>query len=293
MDSLDRPVRYFLKIAELSSLSRAAEDLGLSQSGLSRTLASLESYLGKPLFLRTGRGMELTEAGRKLAEVAAPAYTMVDDMLVQLRDREGLTQGSLSIAIIHTVSYYFASSLLSRFVGKHSQVNLNVLARSSPEVVELVERGKADIGLVYDSAVASDKLESTPLFMDEMCLIAREQDLPDRVPVDLASSSLMLVGFPEPYALRRMLKSAGLDERVVVVAETVDAMLQLSATGIGACVLPTNIPTSLLRDYGLVKTPLQAPGLQRLVVAIVRRDVGADSLARQLLSMARTISTMA
>ncbi|MBV2179648.1 MAG: LysR family transcriptional regulator [Castellaniella sp.] len=291
MDCLDRPVRYFLKIAELSSLSRAAEDLGLSQSGLSRTLASLESHLGKPLFLRTGRGMEITEAGRKLAEAAAPAYTMIDDMLAQLRDREGLTQGNLSIAIIHTVSYYFASALLSRFVGKHSQVNLTVLARSSPEVVELVEKGKADIGLVYDSAVASDRLESTPLFMDEMCLIARAQDLPDGVPVDLARSPLTLVGFPEPYALRRMLKSAGLDERVVVVAETVDAMLQLSATGIGACVLPANIPTPLLRDYGLVKAPLQAPGLQRLVVAIVRQDIGTGSLARQLLSMAQTIST--
>ncbi|CDM25853.1 LysR family transcriptional regulator [Castellaniella defragrans] len=293
MDCLDRPIRYFLKIAELSSLSRAAEDLGLSQSGLSRKLASLEAHLGKPLFLRTGRGMELTEAGRKLAEAALPAYTAIDDMLVQLRDREGLTQGNLSIAIIHTVGYYFVSDLLSRFVGKHSQVNLTVLARSSPEVVELVEKGKADIGLVYDSAVASDRLESTPLLMDEMCLIARAQDLPDQVSVDLARSSLMLVGFPENYALRRMLKSAGLDERVTVVAETVDAMLQLSATGIGACVLPANIPAPLLRDYGLVKVPLQAPGLQRLVVAIVRHDIAAGSLARQLLNMAKAISTMA
>lgn len=290
MESLDRSIRYFLKIAELSSLSRAADDLGLSQSGLSRTLASLELYLGKPLFLRTGRGMELTAAGSKLVDAVAPAYAKIDDMLIQLRDREGLTQGSLSIAIIHTVSYYFASDLLSRFVSKHKQVNLNVMARSSPEVVDLVEKGKADIGFVYDSAVATDALESCPLFVDEMCLIGRLCDMPDRMPVDLAHTDLPLVGFPESYALRRMLRSAGLDERVVVVAETVDAMLQLSGAGIGACVLPAKIPETLLRDYGLVKIPLSAPGLQRLVVAIVRRDAAESSLARQLLTMARTIS---
>ncbi|WP_417251892.1 LysR family transcriptional regulator [Castellaniella sp.] len=293
MENQDRLIRYFLKIAELSSLSRAAEELGLSQSGLSRTLAALEGHLGKPLFLRTGRGVELTDVGHKLADSAAPAYAQIDEALAQLRDKEGLTQGDLGIAIIHTVSYYFASDLLSRFVSKHSQVNLNVMARSSPEVIDLVEKGKADIGLVYDSAVASDILESSPLFMDEMCLIARPDDLPHQEPVDLAKSSLPLVGFPEPYALRRMLKSAGLDDRVVAVAETVDAMLQLSAAGIGACVLPAKIPTPLLRDYGLVKVTLQPPGLQRLVVVIVRRDIRSGSLARQLLDMAQTISRTA
>jgi len=288
MDSLDRQIRYFLKIAELSSLSKAAEELDLSQSGLSRHLAALEASLGKPLFARTGRGVAMTEAGQKLAHACAPAYARIDAAVDELRDKEGVTQGSLRIAIIHTVSYYFVSDLLARFLSKYKQVNLSVMARSSPDVVELVEKGKADIGFVYDSAVASDALESAPLFVDEMCLIARRQDLPDAGPVDLLATDIPLVGFPEPYALRRMLKSAGLDDRVVVVAETIDAMLKLSSTGIGACVLPKQIPTPLLADYGLVKAPLRQPGLQRRVVAIVRHDTATESLARQLLAMART-----
>jgi DNA-binding transcriptional LysR family regulator len=287
MDGLDRQVRYFLKIAELSSLSRAAEELDLSQSGLSRHLAALEAHLGKPLFLRTGRGVTITEAGQKLVHAAGPAYARIDAILNELREKEGITQGSLRIAMIHTVSYYFVSDLLARFVSKYEQVNLSVMARSSPEVVDLVEKGRADIGFVYDSAVASDALESTPLFVDEMCLIARRHDLPDDGPIDLLAANIPLVGFPEHYALRRMLKSAGLDGRVVVVAETVDAMLKLSSTGIGACVLPGQIPSPLLLDYGLVKFRLQPPGLQRRVVAIVRHDTPAGSLARQLLAMTR------
>ena len=68
MDSLDRQLRYFLKIASLKSLSRAAEALDQTQPGLSRQLATLESCLGQPLFVRNGRGVELTEAGRGLKE---------------------------------------------------------------------------------------------------------------------------------------------------------------------------------------------------------------------------------
>ena len=72
MDTVDRQVRYFLKVAELKSLSKAAEALDLTQSGLSRQVASLEAYLGKPLFVRTGRGIELTEAGR--CQLASPSH---------------------------------------------------------------------------------------------------------------------------------------------------------------------------------------------------------------------------
>lgn len=285
MDSLDRQLRYFLKIAELSSLSRAADTLDVSQPGLSRNLAALERHLGTPLFLRTGRGVELTHAGRKLTQAASSAYAQIDAAIAELSDEKGETHGSLRIAAVHTVNYYLTSELLTRFVSKHRRVNLSVLARSSPGVVHLVEQGQADIGFVYASAVTSEAVEETPLFVDEMCLIARVHDFADGESVDLAQSNISLIGFPKSYALRRMLKSAGLDNRVVAEAETIDAMLRLCSTGIGACILPAQIPTALLADYGLVKIPLQPPGLRRRVVAIVRHDVIPDSLARQLLAM--------
>lgn len=285
MDSIDKKLRYFLKIAELASLSRTAEELDMSQPALSRNLSALEEYVGCALFLRTGRGVELTHAGHSLIQVVRPAYQQIDAVLDELRDGEGLVEGSLTIAAIHTVNYHYATDLLARFVSKYQQVNLSILARSSPEVVYLVEKGKADIGFVYASAVTSRALESTPLFVDEMCLIAGGNSFADDIAVDLAQTDIPLVGFPRPYALRRMLKSAGLDHRVVAEAETINAMLRLCSMGIGGCILPTEIPSSLLTEYGLKKLQLQPPGLHRRVVAIVRHDARPDSLARQLLAM--------
>ncbi|WP_445658743.1 LysR family transcriptional regulator [Achromobacter sp. NCFB-sbj8-Ac1-l] len=286
---MDRQLRYFLRIAELKSLSRAAEDLDQTQSGLSRQLAALEAHVGKPLFVRTGRGVELTEAGTRLLDGIVPAYRSIDQTLEAVRQREGVTQGSVRLATVHTLSYYFMAEVVAQFVSSREHVNLSVMGRSSPEVVALVESGKADIGFVYDAAVASDALASTPLFDDDMCLIVRRGvDVADSV--DLGAMALRLVGFPPHYALRKMIHSAGLQPEFVAEAETIDAMLKLVSSGVGACILPSRIPEKLLADYELRKVAIASPVLRRRVVAITLAQREPLPLVGELLGCARRIA---
>jgi LysR family transcriptional activator of glutamate synthase operon len=145
MDSFDRQIRYFLKIAEVRSLSRAAEDLDCTQPGLSRQLAALEAHLGRALFSRTGRGMDLTDAGRQLLEAVGPAFASIDGALRALRAQDEL-RGALRLASVHTLSYYFIGEVMAKFSQQYGMVSLSVMGRSSPDVVELVESGKADVG---------------------------------------------------------------------------------------------------------------------------------------------------
>ena len=235
-------MRYFICIAELGSLSRAADALDQTQSGLSRQLAALEARIGQPLFLRTGRGVELTEAGKLLYDATQPAYRGIDLAVERMR-HQGVTQGTLRLAAVHTLSYYYTADLVAGFVSAHPSVNLSIMGRSSPEVVALVESGKADLGLVYDSAVDSGTLESCPLFDDDMALIVRH-DSSLSGPQDLAALSLRLVGFPPHYALRRMIQSAGLQPDFAAEAETIDAMLRLVSSGVGDCICPPAFRTS-------------------------------------------------
>ena len=284
MDTPDRQLRYFVRIAELKSLSRAAEDLDQTQSGLSRQLAALEAHVGKPLFVRTGRGVELTEAGTRLLDGILPAYRSIDQTLEAVRQREGVTQGSVRLATVHTLSYYFMAEVVAQFVSSREHVNLSVMGRSSPEVVALVESGKADIGFVYDAAVASDALASSPLFDDDMCLIVRRGvDVADGV--DLGAMALRLVGFPPHYALRKMIHSAGLQPEFVAEAETIDAMLKLVSSGVGACILPSRIPEKLLADYELRKVAIASPVLRRRVVAITPAQRQPLPLVGELLDL--------
>lgn len=287
MNGLDRQIRYFLKIAELSSLSKAAEEMSLTQSGLSRQLSALEAKLGKSLFSRTGRGVRLTEAGELLEKQTKPNYLQIDAAIAAMKDKEAAVECNLRLAIIHTLSHHFMSSLLARFLSHNGHVNISVMARSSPRVVDLVERDQADLGFVYDTAVASRTLESVPLFDDEMCLVAQKGCLPEHAPVDLTRQNLPLIGFPEHYALRKMLKSAGLSEQVVAEANTIDSALRLVSVGIGSSVLPGHVSPQLLAEYKLVKIPISAPILKRRVVAIVRANTTAPSLVRQLMDMTK------
>ncbi|MHA6894426.1 LysR family transcriptional regulator [Ralstonia pseudosolanacearum] len=288
LETLDRPLRYFLCIAELGSLSKAADVLDQTQSGLSKQLAALESSLGVPLFLRTGRGVELTEAGARLYSALLPAFREIDRTVEEARQRS-LTHGTVRLATVHTLSYYFTADVVAKFVSAHPQVNLSLLGRSSPEVVELVDTGKADLGFVYDVAVDVGTLDVKPLFIDDMALISRDDGTPP-APFDPVNTSQRLVGFPPHYALRRMVHSAGIQANYVAEAETVDAMLQLVASGVGNCILPSRIPNKLLADYSLRKNQIDNPVLRRWVVAIAQTNKPLPRLAMNFLECAMQVA---
>jgi DNA-binding transcriptional LysR family regulator len=291
LKNIDHQLRLFVEIARHKSLSAAAEALDANQPGLSRQLASLESSLGQALFERNGRGVELTEAGRKILEVARPAYELIDNAVLQLRDQQGVTEGSLKVATIHTLSYYFIADVMAKFMSQRPKVNVTLLGRSSPEVVELVESGKADIGFAYDTAVVTGGVDITPLFSEEMCLVVPEQSaLASRNDVNLCEEKLALIVFPSHYALRRMLHTNDLDAKVAAEVETVDAMLKLTSLTGGQCVLPDRIPVQLLRDYQLARVKISYPPLGRRIVAIAKTGRAQSSLGLLMLEIARAIA---
>jgi len=289
METPDRQLRYFLCIAKLGSLSKAAEALDQTQSGLSKQLAALEAGIGHPLFVRTGRGVALTEAGQALYDATSPAYRSIDQALDAVRQQD-VTHGTVRLATVHTLSYYFTADVVASFVSTHRHVNLSLMGRSSPEVVALVESGKADLGFVYDSAVDSGALASALLFDDDMALIV-QRDCPLRGPQDLSRLDLQLVGFPPHYALRRMIHSAGLHPDFVAEAETIDAMLKLVSSGVGGCILPSRIPEKLLSDYELRRLPIADPMLRRRVVVITQAGRVVAPLRDDLLRCAMQVAS--
>ncbi|MBL8856014.1 MAG: LysR family transcriptional regulator, partial [Planctomycetaceae bacterium] len=98
-------LRYFLRVAETKSFTRAAELLIVSQPALSRSVQRLEEELGVPLFVRKSRVVELSEAGEKFKIRAEQILALVDDTKAQLTD-DGQS-GRVRIGAIPTVAPYF------------------------------------------------------------------------------------------------------------------------------------------------------------------------------------------
>ncbi|HEY1610700.1 MAG TPA: LysR family transcriptional regulator [Paraburkholderia sp.] len=286
-DPLDRQLRLFVEIAKCGSLSSAADALSLTQSGLSRQLASLEGAIGQPLFVRNGRGVTPTEAGQKLLEAAGSAFQLIDNTLTQLRDQHGVTAGTLNVATIHTLTYYFMAEVVAKFMAQRPNAGISLLGRSSPGVVELVESGRAEIGFVYDSAVASDELAITPLFEEDMCFVVHENSpFAALASITLDAQTPPLVVFPANYALRRMLHTRSFNASVSAEVETVDAMLKLVSLTNGQCILPTLIPEKLLREYQLTRVTIAAPLMRRRIVAVTRRDRPLSAMTSLMLEIA-------
>jgi DNA-binding transcriptional LysR family regulator len=289
MKYLERQLRFFLVIAKSHSLSAAAEALDLTQSSLSKQLSALESYIGQPLFERHGRGVSLSDAGQRLLDAARPAYELIDNCIAQMREQQGITEGALRVATIHTLSYYFVAEVMAKFMGQRPKVNVTLLGRSSPEVVDLVETGKADLGFVYDTAVASDGVDITPLFDEEMCLVVHENSKFSAFDeVSLNEHDVPLIVFPQHYALRRMLTGQIPHINVVAEVDTVDAMLKLASVTGGQCVLPDLMPTKLLQEYHLRRVKIVKPALCRRIVAITQHGHVRSPLLLLLLDIAKT-----
>lgn len=289
MINRDQQIRQFLEIARCHSLSKAADTLDMTQPGLSKQLASLETYIGQALFERHGRGVSLTDAGSKLQDAAKAAYELIDNTVVRLQETQGVTEGSLRIAAIHTLSYYFMADAMATFMSQRPKVNIALLGRSSPEVVELVESGKADVGFVYDTAVTSDDVKIEHLLDQRMCLIVHEESsLARETKIDMRQSRLPLIVFPPQYALRRMLHTERLDQNIAAEVETVDAMLRIASVTRGHCILPDGIPSRLLHEYNLTRIPVTHPNMVRKVVAISRRGKACTPLGALLLDIVRT-----
>lgn len=167
-------LKHFLKVAELSNFTRAAEAVGLSQPALSRSIMRLEEELGQPLFERQTRNVALTDSGKLLIERARRILSMVDDAKSEIHD-DGQT-GQLRIAAIPTIAPYFLPDRLRIFHQRYPQARIIVQEDTTENLLDKLTDGVVDIA-VAAFPINAKYLQTEPLF-DEELLLAMSVDNP-------------------------------------------------------------------------------------------------------------------
>ncbi len=141
--------RVFYTVAKCGSLTKAAEELYISQPAVSQQIKQLEIQLGGQLFVRTRKGMELSETGGKqifpLVEKALAIFDQVESKYSELKDT---ATGIIRICASDTVSTHFLLPYIKRYHEKYPDVNLVLQNCTSSETVELLKHKKGDIGFV-------------------------------------------------------------------------------------------------------------------------------------------------
>src|SRR5437762_11224691 len=140
-----RQFEVFLAVAGERSFSRAAKKIHSSQPTLSEHVAELERELGKKLFLRRGREVTMTEAGRVFARYAADAVSAVESARQALNDLDGLGHGSLLIGASTTPGLYVMPAIVAAFRTRYPGVELKLQAANS-QVIDVRVKVR-DLGL--------------------------------------------------------------------------------------------------------------------------------------------------
>src|SRR2546422_6659368 len=238
-----RQLEVFLAVAREKSFSRAAKKIHSSQPTLSEHIGELESALGKKLFLRRGREVTMTEAGRVFEQYAARAVTAVEGARQALADLDGLAHGSLLIGASTTPGLYVMPGIVAAFRAIYPGVELKLQIANSQVIEGRVKDRELDLGIVGGHAVSPGEECLAAGMLDELVLVvtpghvwAKRRNI---APESLADESLLVreEGSATRSVAERALQRAGVRFRVAMELDHTEAIKQGVMAGLGVAFL--------------------------------------------------------
>ncbi len=233
-----RSLSYFVRIAELGSITRAAAHLQIAQPALTRHVQRLEDELDTPLFTRANRGVRLTEAGCKLLESAQRILRDVERAGDEIRARKAHPSGKIILGVTPTQCPVVAPEVFARMRRHYPMIELKVVHAGMVRLEEFVIDGRVDIALMSEMS-KSRLILSTRLAEEEMVLVTRPGARGSGVvsPEELSRTPLIL-GDGLRAAMEALLAGRGVEllvETELNDHETIRLMVQ---QGVGASILP-------------------------------------------------------
>lgn len=181
-----KQLEYFSAVAEAKSISLAARNLHVAQPPISRQLALLEDELGVCLFLRTNKGVELTEAGRSLYRQSQNLFQDMRMIVDSVRDINAGMRGLLKIGMIYS-NISIALQYLKEFRAQYPQVELYVRLGSPGDLLEDLNKGDLHLLFLRSSSERGSGLHERILGEDplELVMIRELDPAPDQASVPL------------------------------------------------------------------------------------------------------------
>lgn len=258
-------LRTFLLVADSMSFSRAAEDVGRSQSTVSQQIGKLELQAGKPLLLRRkGRVLELTAEGNKLVQYARRILQLNDEAYASLCD-EALS-GMVHLGVPLDFFGRNFTNWLAGFKALHPMVGLEVEANQSENLLKRSKRGEFDLAFFKQEAGAR---HGEAILREQLVWVSGPKFVADR------DMPIPLILFPEGCAYRKFaLRALDDDKRqwhLSFVSPSFECMRSAIIDGMGITVLARGLVTPPMRIIGHGLRLPQLPAIE-LAYAYGRRN---------------------
>ncbi len=277
--------RIFYYVAKYRNISQAAKLLLNNQPNLTRTIKKLEAELGCPLFLRSRKGMKLTPEGERLYEHIRIAIEHIDAGESEITESRNLQNGTVYIAASEVALRCLLLPVLKKYRLLYPGIHIRISNHSTPQAIEALRDGSADIAVVTTPTVRAASLVETnvkPIKEVAVCssyfsvLSGRQITLSELTGFPLISLGKDTKSFEFYSAL---FTTHGLTYKPDIEAFTADQILPMVEADLGIGFVPEEF---LRSENGIFKINLKETIPERNVVLIKRKEQPLSVAAKEL-----------
>ena len=281
----------FTVVAKLESFSRAAEELCISQSSLSKHILALERELGVPLLVRNSRNVSLSPAGAQILPMAAQVYELKNKIMSTAAKQSSRQKSILSLASIPVMAQYDITGILARFQRAYPEVALDVQECERQDLPELLDSGKRELAFCRRGLEDEEGLEYLELCQDNLvAVLPKDHPLAARdavALVDLKEEPLLFLdqrtGFHHLYS--GLCRGAGFVPRIAYTGHRPENIVDLAAQHMGVALLMRR-HTDYIANPDVVCLDI-VPKVESAVCLAKRQDRMLSALARRFWEFVR------
>ncbi len=259
-----RQLRYFCKIVECGSFSRAAATIYVAQPALSQQIAELETQIGVELLQRSARGVRATRAGEILFREATALLRQLDQLPSLVRSTSGVVEGSVTLGIGTILGPRLAGAIVAACRESLPKVVLRLTAADSATLCERIEAQTLDAAIVFENETTTPALTRHPLFRQRLYFVGGPRPDGPLASVSLKQLAELPLLMPGPPNVTRVLldqslRSARLSPTIVAEIDDLQSVLAAVRAGMGGTV----VTAGNLSDIGASDlsplTPIEPP----------------------------------
>lgn len=282
----------FSKVAEHGSLTRAAMMLDLAQSAISRQINALERECGGRLFLRTGRGVALTETGERILPRIRALLAEAEQIANDVRMTAGTPVGEVRLGVIPSIAYPLINTLVKRVRSQFPEVRLQLFEGSSGELDEMVTTGRVDIGVFYRYGKSLPANETSVAVVDTYLIGPIGDALTSGDTVRFSQLDGLAMVLPSaPNGLRTLLdqlmRRKNVAFTVPLEANSIPIMKDVVADGGGYTVMPLHAVLAEVQTGRLQASRLINPGIERIISLATTTHHPLTLAAREIANLTR------
>jgi LysR family nitrogen assimilation transcriptional regulator len=290
-----RQLKYFVRIVELGSVSRAAADLFIAQPALSHQISNLEEELKVKLLSRSVRGVSATEAGEVFYRHARAMLRQMDRMRTDVQHAGDYPQGLVSVGLPSSAATLLAPQLIARAAARYPDIQLQITESLSGHLEELVVNGRIEMSLLFEPIApdttasrrkASSHLDVRPLLVEQLYLLSAH-GVGDGSDVTLAQAAQCALALPGKSNVTRQIidaafQAAGFEMKVLAELDSLATIRAVVASGVGATIGSASIPGG---TAGLHVQSVNHPAMQRRLSLCTFDIVPLSSAAHRIVEL--------